>query len=199
MKQIRVSTVSPQAKMIALNEALGNVGLKHMQGTTREIYDQLPLDGPTNFQFFKTVSTREFPQTNFDGMNNRMGVGEAMIFERAHLAIVTVDAGDQNDFVSVIPISGAGFPDIVGGIISCTIANQVVIKPIGIASFIAPLNISSNHVEHTVYEFDTMICLPPVVEFSWLVETATATIIANTELRLTLAGSGAILNVRGPL
>ena len=57
MKGIIQSLVTPQQKMVAVNKKFGNTNIKNQQGTTRVIYDSLPLDGRTNFRFFENNYT----------------------------------------------------------------------------------------------------------------------------------------------
>jgi hypothetical protein len=92
MKGIIQSRVTPQQKMVAVNNKFGNSNIKNQQGTTRVIYDSLPLDGRTTFRFFENANNRTFPLTNIGSEGNRLEVGSTFTIEKAYLISVQYDA-----------------------------------------------------------------------------------------------------------
>ena len=72
MKGYNINPVTPQQKMVAVNNRFGNTNIAQQQGTTRVIYDSLPLDGRTNFRFFENANTMHISVVckNMHKMNN---------------------------------------------------------------------------------------------------------------------------------
>ena len=65
----------------------GNRGMNKQQGTTRTIYDTIPLTGsPNQFNFFENLSNKGFPWTNLN--RNSFTDAEAMNIQRAYLTII---------------------------------------------------------------------------------------------------------------
>lgn len=68
-----------------------NRGLSKQQGTTRTIYDTIPLTGSPNvFNFFENLSNKGFPWTNLN--RNSFTDAEAMNIQRAYLSIIETSA-----------------------------------------------------------------------------------------------------------
>ena len=95
MKGITIQSVTPQGKMVAVNNKFGNTNIRNQQGTTRVIYDSLPLDGRTNFRFFETANVRTAPLTNIGSEGNRLEVGSTFTIEKIYLNAVTYDAANN--------------------------------------------------------------------------------------------------------
>ena len=53
MRGIIQAGVTPQQKMVAVNNKFGNNNIASQQGTTRVLFDSIPLDGRTTFRFFE--------------------------------------------------------------------------------------------------------------------------------------------------
>ena len=81
MRQIYSAGVTPQEKIVAVNKKFGNTGIQSQQGTSRIIYDALPVtnNGQTTFRFFEDSSSRAFPFTNTGSDGNKLGVGDTMV------------------------------------------------------------------------------------------------------------------------
>lgn len=80
-------------KIIGVNDKFGNTGIKHQQGTTRIMYDSLPLvvsAGAFTLNFFENVNTRQFPLTNL--LENKLQVGETIVIEDYYFNLIEVDA-----------------------------------------------------------------------------------------------------------
>jgi hypothetical protein len=64
-----------------------NKGLTKQQGTTRTIYDTIPLTGsPNQFNFFENLANKGFPWTNLN--RNSFTDAEAMNIQRAYLSFI---------------------------------------------------------------------------------------------------------------
>lgn len=81
MRQIYSAGVTPQQKLVGVNNKFGNTGIKDQQGTSRIIYDALPVtnNGQTTFRFYEDSSSRAFPFTNTGSDGNKLGVGDTMV------------------------------------------------------------------------------------------------------------------------
>jgi len=81
MRQIYNAGVTPQEKIVAVNKRFGNTGIQSQQGTSRIIYDALPVlnNGQTTFRFYEDSSSRAFPFTNTGSDGNKLGVGDTMV------------------------------------------------------------------------------------------------------------------------
>lgn len=78
-------------KIIGVNDKLGNTGIKKQQGTTRIMYDSLPLvvsNGAFTLNFFENVNTRQFPLTNL--LENKLQVGETIVLEDYYFNLIEV-------------------------------------------------------------------------------------------------------------
>jgi len=68
----------------------GNRGMSKQQGTTRVIYDTIPLTGsPNQFNFFENLANKGFPWTNLN--RNSFTDAEAMNVQRAYLTFIEVN------------------------------------------------------------------------------------------------------------
>jgi len=84
MKGRVISNFTPQDKIVSVNNKFGNTNIKGQQGTTRVLFDSLPLDGSTELRFFENSSSRQYPFTNIGAEGNRLNVGENLYwYQRA--------------------------------------------------------------------------------------------------------------------
>jgi len=129
-----VSSVTPQQKMVAVNNRFGNTNIKNQQGTTRVIYDSLPLNGQTEFRFFENANSRQYPLTNIGSEGNRLNVGETFALEKIYFAIIVQDAdtGAVTTF-NTFPVLPYG--NWAKGEFSFEIANSQVVKQIPMDTF----------------------------------------------------------------
>lgn len=193
MKDNTLSMVTPQRKIISVTDRLGNQGIRNQQGTTRIIYDTLPLDGRTQFRFFEESNNRNFPLTNMGSDGNKLPVGNALAIERMYLAVVTIVAGN----VTVIsPLFNGAHPNIEVGELSILIANSQVLKQMAVLSQKPTFNKNAGHNEYNNFEFDTQLVINPLLEFVFDLKANTNVAVANTYLRLTVEGVGAIIAPR---
>lgn len=195
MLQRSRAAVSPQSKTISVNDKFGNTGIKKQQGSTIVKYDTLPLDGRTEYRFFEGSAQRNFPFSNTGSDGNKLGVGNSMVVERVYLSIITTSAQSGNiTGVSELKISAQ--PNITCGELSFSIANSEVIKNVPILSFLPEFNKLAENAVNTSFDFDTQVIIPPLLEFICTIRAAAGVTAANTYLRLTIEGSGAIIAPR---
>jgi len=183
---------TPQRKIIHTNNRFGNTGIKKQQGTTRILFDSLPIEGEDTFRFFEGANNRDFPLTNMGASGNQLGVGETFVFERGYLAVLT----PLNDPPLVVPVGISTFPQIVSGDINLEIANSQVLKPIPILSWMPEFNKNAYHQEYTNFEFDTQIVLPPLLEFVSTLRTVDLATVLGALIRLSYEGVGSIIAPR---
>jgi hypothetical protein len=79
---------NPLARRISMvGKETYNKGLGKQQGTTRTIYDTIPLTGsPNQFNFFENLANKGFPWTNLN--RNSFTDAEAMNIQRAYLSFI---------------------------------------------------------------------------------------------------------------
>jgi hypothetical protein len=76
--------------MVGVNNKFGNTGIKSQQGTSRLIYDTLPVGTNTTFRFFEDSASRNFPFTNTGSDGNKLGVGDTMVIESVQFSYIDV-------------------------------------------------------------------------------------------------------------
>lgn len=199
---------TPQTKISNTGKRFGYPGIKNQQGSTRIIYDYLPFDGRTLFEFFNNVNTRQFPFTNLT--ENKLQVAESMVIQRMYLAVIITDAV-TGDVVSSMELNQAGLSNIYRSDFNFTIANSQVLKPINVQSFQPQFNKSSNWgslstvfaggvisnlTGNSVWHADTLLNIPPLIEFNFNMKTDGYTPVANMFIGLTVEGTGAIMAPR---
>jgi hypothetical protein len=183
----------PQRKMISVSEKLGDKSLKNQQGTTRVIYDSIPIDGRSEYRFFEEANTRQFPFTNMSNDGNKMGVGQAMAVERVYLSVVELD--NDGDVLTITPLTAA-LPGIQAGELSISVAQNEVAKQIPVLSFDPRFNKDAASDINHVFEFDTDLTLMPLLEFVFRLRVNGSPAAVNTFLRLTVEGAGSLINTR---
>lgn len=194
MKQWSSRAISPQSKTINVNDKFGNTGIRNQQGSTVVKYDTLPIDGRSEFRFFEGASARTFPETNCTTEGNKLGVGNSMVVERVYLTILEKVA---NVYSSVAELSlTTTLPAILLSEFGFAIANSDVIKQLPVLSFLPQFNKNAENELSTSFDFDTQIVIPPLLEFVATLRLTRGTTIADTFLRLTIEGSGAIIAPR---
>lgn len=195
MKEVISGRFTPQRKAIGVNDKFGNTGIKKQQGSTVIKYDTLPVDGRTEFRFFEGSAQRNFPYSNTGSDGNKLGVGNTLVVERAYLSLVTTNA-DTGAISTVAPITLSDDPSITLGEFGFSVANSEVIKTVPILSWLPQFNKVAENQLNTNFEFDTQIVLPPLLEYVATLRLAQAFTKANTYLRLTIEGTGAIIAPR---
>lgn len=162
-----VTNISPQQKIVGVNNRFGNTNIKNQQGTTRVLFDSLPLDGSTELRFFENSSSRQYPFTNIGAEGNRLNVGETFVVQKVYFGVIDVDA-DTGLFSDFASIQAVGFEPYMYGEWSFLIANSQVIKQLPFSSCF--LNNNGGAITG-VNDFDeafstfTDIVIPPLLEF----------------------------------
>jgi len=162
MREIYKSGVTPQQKIIGINQKFGNTGIKDQQGTSRIIYDTLPTGTNTTFRFFEDSASRRFPYTNTGSDGNKLGVGDTMVIESVQFAILDVitatgKIGNYFNFTQQVNGNSLSMFDF-------EIANNKVIKKVTLSEM------NSSYAKNTSsqpsdLELETQIVLPPLLPY----------------------------------
>jgi hypothetical protein len=200
MKGYNISPVTPQAKMVAVNNRFGNTNIAQQQGTTRVIYDSLPLDGRTNFRFFENANTRTAPLTNIGSEGNRLEVGSTFTVEKIYFNAVTYDAANNTITASLNGLSFAAGDVAVPfatGEFNFFIANSQVIKqlPTGFTQG-SNFNPTATNVNDHAFGFSTDIVIPPLLEYVGGLNTTsydTTALAGYTHIQLFMYGTAGII------
>lgn len=192
MKRLNIDKVSPQRKIVSVNQKLGNRGVKSQQGSTVIYYDTLPLDGAQNvLNFFENANLRQFSDTNLNNQGNRLGVLESLAIERMYLAQVTKDPSGAVSAIGPVTQS-----QVQAGELEIEIANNKVLKRMPISSILPQFNKNSEHINNNNFEFDTQIVIPPQLEFSFNLRLDNPANVDDTFIRLAVEGVGSIVNTK---
>jgi hypothetical protein len=161
MREIYKSGVTPQQKMVGVNQKFGNTGIKDQQGTSRIIFDSLPSGTNTTFRFFEDSSSRNFPFTNTGSDGNKLGVGDTMVIESVQFTYFDVinATGAVSNIVNLASTSTYAI-----SLFDFEIANNKVIKKVTLteqqgAYAKKTLNNSND------LELETQIVLPPLLPY----------------------------------
>lgn len=169
-----ITNTTPQQKIVAVNNRFGNVNIAQQQGSTRVLYDSLPLNGSTEFRFFENAQSRQYPFTNIGAEGNRLNVGETFVIQKIYFGIIEVD-GDA--FAGFQPINGVIPSPFLQGDISFLIANSQVIKNLPFDSlFNFTHNVDQTNAFDEAFSTFTDIVIPPLLEYvlTYRVNTYTA-------------------------
>jgi hypothetical protein len=195
MREIINNRFTPQDKNIAVNDRFGNAGIKKQQGSSVVKYDTLPLDGRTTLNFFEGAAARNFPFSNCGSDGNKLGVGNTLVVERLYLTILTLDDGQLG---KLDDISAAPDGTIEMGELNLSIANTTVLKNFPTLSTVPYFNYSSGTIKEVVYQLDTNIVIPPLLEYIMQLRLPAYKVADynNIYLRLTIEGSGSLIAPR---
>ncbi len=196
MRQVEMGNFSPQRKTVSVNDKFGNTGIKNQQGSTVIKYDTLPLDGRTEYRFFEGAAQRNYPFSNTGSDGNKLGVGNSMVVERVYLSLVKFDTVVPGSILTITPIDLTANGNLLASQMNFSIANTAVIKDIPVLSFLPQFNKMAENAVNTNFEFDTQVVIPPLLEFIASLRLPVGVTTANTFLRLTIEGAGAIISPR---
>jgi len=161
MREIYQSGLTPQQKMVGVNQKFGNTGIKNQQGTSRIIYDTLPAGTNTTFRFFEDSASRNFPFTNTGSDGNKLGVGDTMVIESIGLTMIDVN----NTTGQIIPYANLlGFVTFYIAYLDFEIANNKVIKKLTLSEGSASYN-KGTTINASDLELETQIVLPPLLPY----------------------------------
>lgn len=201
-----IGRVTPQSKMIEVNNQWGNTGIKKQQGAMRSLYDSILLTGQTLFEFFKSPNTL-LPNnigTNVDSQNGLLGVGETMAvewiswqlfqYESATKRVIELTSISASTFAS--PSFTSGF---YAGIFEFYTANDRTLKAVDLARtnpFFNPSQAAGNLLESL--ELFTDQTIPPLLPWICRVIIPEYATVSTEDwyLRCTVTGTGSILNPR---
>lgn len=200
MKGYNISPVTPQQKMVAVNNRFGNTNIAQQQGTTRVIYDSLPLDGRTNFRFFENANTRTAPLTNIGSEGNRLEVGSTFTVEKIYFNAVTYDAVNNTITASLNGLAFASGDVAVPfgtGEFNFFIANSQVIKqlPTGFTQG-SNFNPTATNTNDHAFGLSTDIIIPPLLEYVGSLQTTsydTTALAGYTHIQLFIYGTAGII------
>ena len=192
MKGKIITPITPQQKIVSVNNRFGNTNIKSQQGSTRVLFDSLPFSGQQEFRFFENAASRQYPFTNIGAEGNRLNVGETFVIEKIYFGITTIDP-DTNTINDFSPVS-LGAPFALKGEFSFQIANNQVIKQLPLDMFNGPtLNPTAVNSGDTAFDTFTDIVIPPLLEYIASVRLAYSPVTSNTYLVCFLEGTAGIL------
>jgi hypothetical protein len=193
MKGRVISNFTPQDKIVGVNNKFGNTNIKNQQGTTRVIFDSLPLDGSTELRFFENAGSRQYPYTNIGAEGNRLNVGETFVVQKVYFGVMDTDP-DTGAFTNFSPLSSAAGAAWQYGEWSFLIANSQVIKQLPFQTcFVANLNLTSVNSVDEAFSTFTDIVIPPLLEYVLPYRISTYTKVANKRLVCFIEGTAGIL------
>ena len=149
--------MNQQQKILYASQQLG-LNLAGMQGTTRNVYDTLPLPGTgdVTLEFFKNVGQRAFPDTNVS--DNKFQAGSGLLVEA--IALYGVGAEGIPQAGTLQPITGNTRAELI-------IANQTVLKDIPLTEVVGQSNMSKGALSRVFYLAPLVgILIPPQLEFT---------------------------------
>jgi hypothetical protein len=198
MREIYQSGLTPQQKMVGVNQKFGNTGIKNQQGTSRIIYDSLPSGTNTTFRFFEDSASRNFPFTNTGSDGNKLGVGDTMVIESVQFNIIDVVTA-TGLIENTYPIFNFGTNPALG-IFDFEIANNKVLKKLTLTEGLSAYNKTTNPNQTGEVELETQIVLPPLLPYILNLQlpvAITAAAAGRTRyLRATIIGTGGIIAPR---
>jgi hypothetical protein len=163
MRTIYNSGITPQEKIVAVNKKFGNTGIKSQQGTSRIIYDSLPVtnNGQTTFRFYEDASARTFPFTNTGSDGNKLGVGDTMVLGSVLFYAVqrTIATGVFEQNFNLLSYDNNNI-----AYFNFEIANNQVIKKVTLSEAAAPYN-NSTATRNTNLVLETEIVIPPLLPY----------------------------------
>ena len=164
MKGQVITALTPQQKMVSVNNRFGNTNIAQQQGTTRVLFDSLELNGSTELRFFENVSSRNYPFTNIGSEGNRLTVGDTFVVQKIYFAVGEIDA-DTGLVLNVQTFAQLGWNSFMKGEFSFQIANSQVIKQLPTEMFYSELNPTNVNQNDSAFGTFTDIVIPPLLEY----------------------------------
>lgn len=203
MKGKIISNYTPQQKAVSVNNRFGNTNIKNQQGTTRVLYDTLPIDGRTEFRFFENANTRTYPLTNLTSDGNKLSVGETFIFQDLYFQYFDYNGTFQYEsswrFDGSVFGGGPGEFVFAGamttnGEIDFYIANSQVVKGLPTIVCDQTFNPTSSNTVDNVFNMSTDIVIPPLLEYVLVLRTTSLPTPANANyIRCSIRGTAGII------
>jgi len=192
------SRITPQQKLISVNDHFGNPMLAKQQGSTIEVFDLVELDPTiTSYEFFKNANSKVFPFTNLQ--EGKLQPQESFILSYGYFTLVFRD--DASDtFITQRELTTVTDPALLMGTVETQIENQIVVKQLPLRSFAPQFNNSGQFNIDAVYDFQTKIAFLPLLNFQanikFPVGFITPPVGQTVFLAFTLGGPGAIFSPR---
>jgi hypothetical protein len=125
-----------------------------------------------------------------NGDNGKMGVGEAMVVQFMTLAFFVFNPVTQAITTMFPPTASA---PMLGGEMTLLNSNQQVIKRFPLQNALQVWNKDSQIDNHSIFQFDTLIVFPPLLEFTVIIQTAGAFPgLVDTYMRVGFEGVGSL-------
>ena len=197
MRAFYKSGVTPQQKLVAVNNKFGNTGIKDQQGTTRLIYDTLPtVAGAATYRFFEDSSTRQFPFSNTGSDGNKLGVGDTLAIESISFELLTYDPATAR-FTAITPLTTT-VTSTQAGMFSFELANNRVIKNLSLSETDSNYNKSTSDNDNSTINLETQLVIPPLLNFvlELRLPTVGGGFADNSYIRVVLNGIGGIIAPR---
>jgi hypothetical protein len=192
MKGKIISGITPQQKMVAVNNRFGNTNIASQQGTTRVLFDSIELQGQTELRFFENSGSKRYPFTNIGAEGNRLNVGDTFAIQKIYFGVAVVDP-DTNQ-ITTWTNGLLGSPPSTIGELNFQIANSQVIKQLPLTPFVFPsLNPTAVNDQDVAFETFTDIIIPPLLEYVLSLRLANQVVAENTYLYCFLEGSAGII------
>lgn len=192
MKGRIISGITPQNKMVAVNNKFGNTNIASQQGTTRVLFDSIEFTGQQEFRFFENAGSKQYPFTNVGAEGNRLNVGETFVIQKIYFGILELDP-DTGVVVEFGDIPGFT-PYELKGEFSFQIANSQVIKQLPLDMFnLGSLNATAVNANDTAFSTFTDIVIPPLLEYILSVRLAYFAAAPDKYLVCFIEGSAGIL------
>jgi len=196
MRESYKAGITPQQKIVAVNQKFGNSGIKSQQGTTRLIYDTIPLSagaGAKTLRFFEDSASRTFPFSNTGSDGNKLGVGNTMVIQSITFYLMTWDTTNLR-FTNIQSL--ASFPYGATAQLSFEIANNRVIKNLSLQESAPTFDKNIGATSDSTIELSTDIVIPPLLNFVCQLQLPYFTPTANTYIRCVINGTGGIIAPR---
>ena len=186
--------VTPQQKMVGINQKFGNTGIQNQQGTSRIIYDTIPAGTATTFRFFEDSASRNFPFTNTGSDGNKLGVGDTMVIESVTFLVVDFNTA-TGALVNAFNLSN----QVLLAYFDFEIANNKVIKKVTLTESQGAYSKSSSTINADI-QLETQIVLPPLLNYVLELRTPIAIPAAGAGVtryvQAQIIGSGGIIAPR---
>ena len=163
MREIYKGGVTPQQKMVGVNQKFGNVGIPSQQGTSRIIYDSLLVTtNRTFYRFFEDSTTRAFPLTNTGSEGNKLGVGDTMVVSQILFSVwqKIVATGEWDLITNLVATADTSL-----ALVDFDIANNKVIKRLTLSEATIAFNKDTNSNNNTI-DLETQIVIPPLLPYT---------------------------------
>lgn len=185
--------VTPQAKIIEVATNNGNPAVAKMQGTSRIIYDTLPLDGRTEYAFFDGAGARNFPLTNVNSAGGKLGVAEAMVIQYVAIQFFTANGTIPGTATSIVGVQNlADIPNFLMGELSFLTGEQQVQKKLKLSEFSEENNKDARIPRYNKYRFDTYVTIQSLLEFVATLKPAFGVTVTNGYVQLIFEGVGSL-------